>query len=218
MAVLDSAQGSAGTQVAAHELVGLALHELVDGAPDEAVAGAVGAVLADVVLLDHVAGQGVAPGALGHVVVERGIGDDDVAQLGEHVAADLDDVGLGIVVQRGQRSDLADPGQGLVGDHGGLGEVPAALDDAMANALDGSVNGLENLEHVLDGGAVIGQGDLQGRLAGALLLVANEGTVDADALAVALGKDLTGLGVEKLVLQAGATSIDNENVHVSPIL
>ena len=88
----------------------------------------------------------------------------------------------------------------------------------MANALDGSVNGLEDLEHVLDGGAVIGQGDLQGRLAGALLLVANEGTVDADALAVALGKDLTGLGVEKLVLQAGAASIDNENVHVSPIL
>ncbi len=146
LAVLDGAQGGAGAQVAGDELMGLVAHHLVHGAPDEAVAGAVGAVLAHVVLVDDVARDGVAPGLLGHVVVEGGVGHDDVAELGEHVAADLDDVGLGVVVQRRQRGDLADPAEGLVGHDRGLGEVPAALDDAVADALDGLVDRLQDLE------------------------------------------------------------------------
>ena len=180
-----------------------------DGAPDEAVARAVGAVLADVQAVDDLLGQSVVVGLGRHVVVERGVRDDDVAQLGEHVAADLDDVGLGVVVEGSQRGDLADPAQGLVGDDGGLGEVPAALDHAVADAVDGGVHGLQDLKDVLDGGLVVGKGDLELLLAGAVLLVADEGAVDADALAVALGVDLAGVHIEQLVLKGRAAGIDD---------
>ncbi len=201
----------------AHELVDVAVEELVRGAPDVAVGSAVGAVLADVKLVHDVAGQGVAPGVLGHVVVERSVRDDDVAELGEHLAADLDDVGLRVVVERGQRGDLANLGEHIVVDDGGLGEVPAALDDAVADAVDGLVDVLQDLEDVLDGGLVVGQRDLELLLLAAHLLMADEGAVDADALAVALGIDFAGVDVEQLVLQRRAAGIDDQNVHVSPL-
>ena len=63
--------------------------------------------------------------------------------------------------------------------------------------------GLEDLEDVADGRLVVRKRDLELAL-DAHLLVADEGTVDADALAVALGEDLTGIGVEQLILEAGA--------------
>ncbi len=176
------------------------------------MARAVGAVLADVQLVDDVARQGVAPGLLGDVVVEGGVGDDHVADRGEELAADLDDVGLGVVVQGRERSDLADPAEGLVGDDLGLGEVPAALDHAVADALDlvGVEAGLvEDLEDVLDGRLVVGKRDLELALLATALLVADERAVDADALAVALGEDLARGSVEKLVLQRRAASVDD---------
>ena len=216
LAVLDGAEAGAGAEVAAHELVGLIAHELVDGAPDEAVARAVSAVLAHMVLVDHVARERVAPGVLGHVVVERGVGHDDVGELGEHVAADLDDVGLGIVVQRGERGDLTNLGEGLVGHDGGIGEVPTALNDAVADALDLGVDALEDLEDVVDGRAMVGQGDLELAL-DAVLLVPDEGSLNTDALGVALGVNLAGLGVEQLVLKARAAGIHNQYVHLSPV-
>ena len=205
--VLDGAEAGTGAEVAAHELVGLVAHHLVDRAPDEAVARAVGAVLADVVGVGDVTRDGIAPGVLGHVVVEGGVGHDDVAELGEHVAADLDDVGLGVVVQRSQRRDLADLGERLVGHDGGLGEVPAALDHAVADAADGLVNGLEDVEDVLDGGLVVRERDLELLLLPAHLLVTDEGTVDADALAVALGVDLARVHVQELVLERRAAGV-----------
>ena len=79
------------------------------------MARAVRAVLADVVLLNHIARKGVAPCVLGHVVVECGVRHDHVAELGIHVAADLDDVGLRIVVERREGRDLANLGERLVG-------------------------------------------------------------------------------------------------------
>ena len=203
--------------MAANELVDVTVEELVGGTPDEAVRGAVGAVLTHVVLLDNVARQGVTPGVLGHVVVEGGVGDDDVADLGEHLAADLDDVGLGVVVQRGERGNLAHPAQRLVGDDLGLGEVPTALNDAVADAVDGLVDSLENLEDVLDGGLVVGKRDLELLLAATHLLVADERAVDADALAVTLCVHLARVDVEQLVLERRAAGVDDENVHVAPL-
>ena len=203
--------------MAAHELVGGAAHELVNGAPDIAVARAVGAVLAHMVGIHHVARDGVAPGALGHVVVERRVRHDDVAQLGEHLAADLDDVRLGVVVQGRERRDLAHPAERLVGHHGGLGEVPAALDDAVADALGLLVDRREDVEDVLDGGAVVGQLDLELVLL-AILLVPDERALDTDALGIALREHLARLGVEQLVLKARATGVDDQYVHVTPLV
>ena len=165
-----------------------------------------GAVLADVQAVDDLLGQGVVVGLCRHVVVERGVSHDHVADLGEHLAANLDDVGLGVVVKRRERGDLADPAEGLVGDDLGLGEVPAALNDAVADAVDGLVNVLEDLKDVLDGRLVVRQGNVELLLVAAHLRVADEGAINADALAVALGVDLAGVDVEQLVL--------DENVHV----
>ena len=177
--------------MAAHELVDVVAQELLGGTPDVAVAGAVGAVLADVQLVDHVARQGIAVRALGDGVVEGGVGHDDVALVGEQLAADLDGVGLGVVVQRRQRSDLADPAQRLVGDDLGLGEVPATLNDAVADADEVLARGVDDVDDVLHGGLVVGQRGLDLLLAlDGDGLVAHEGAVDADALAVALGVDL----------------------------
>ena len=180
-------------------------------------ARAMRAVLAHMVGIGHVARDGVAPGALGHVVVERRVRDDDVAQLGEHLATDLDDVRLGIVVQRRERRDLAHPAERLVRHHGGLGEVPAALDDAVADALGLLVDRREDVEDVLDGRAVIGQLDLELVLL-AVLLVPDERALDADALGVALREHLARLGVEQLVLEARAAGIDDQYVHVTPLV
>ena len=151
------------------------------------------------------------------MVVEGGVRDDDVAELGEHVAADLDDISLGVVVQRGERRDLADLGERLVRDDGGLGEVPATLDHAVTDAADGLVDGLEDVEDVLDGGLVIRERNLELLLLAAHLLVTDEGAVDADAFTVALGIDLAGVDVKELVLERRAASVDNEYVHDSPL-
>ena len=221
LAVLDRGERSAGAEVAAHELVGLAIGELRRRAPDEAVRGAVRTVLADVQLVDHVAGKGVAIGLLGDAVVEGGVRDDDVADGREHVTADLDDVGLGVVVKRGERSDLADPAERLVGDDLGLGEVPAALNDAVTDSLDLArveARLVENLEDVLDGGLVIGKGDLELLLGATVLLMADERAVDADALAVALRIDLVRGGVEQLILERRTASIDDQDVHWTPLV
>ena len=66
---------------------------------------------------------------------------------------------------------------------------------------------------MLDGSLVVGKFDLELLLLAAHLLVADEGTLDADALAVALGVDLTGVDVEQLVLQRRAAGIDDQDVH-----
>ena len=63
------------------------------------------------------------------------------------------------------------------------GEVPAALNNAVTNAVDGLIHGLQNLEDVLDGSLVVRKLDLELLLLAAHLLVADEGTLDADALA-----------------------------------
>ena len=112
--------------------------------------------------------------------------------------------------------EAPEPRWQLVGNDLGLGEVPTALNHAVADALDGLVDGLEDIEDMLDGRLVIGQGDLQGVLL-AIFGVADEGTIDADALTVALGKNLAGRRVEQLILEARAACVHNKNVHESPI-
>ncbi len=216
VAILDGAQRSTRAQVAAHELVNVTVQELVGSTPDITVAGAVSAILAHVILIHHVTRQSVTPSMLRHVVVESGVGNNHVAQLREELAANLNNVSLSIVVQRCQRSYLAHLSEHLVVNHGRLREVPTTLNNAVTNTLNRLVNYRKNIKDMLNGRLVIGQSYLKLVLL-AKLLVTDEGTVDADALAVALGKNLARVGVEQLVLKARATCIDNKNVHVSPI-
>ena len=220
VAILDSGKGGARAEVAGDELVHVALQELGGLLPDVAMRSAMCAVLADVQLVHDVARQGVAPCLLRHVVVEGRIGDDHIADGREHLAADLDYVSFCVVVERRERCDLADPGEGLVGDDLGLGEVPAALNDAVADALDlvriEACLG-EDIEDMLHSRLVVGKRDLELLLLAATLLVADEGAIDTDALAVALGIDFAGFRVEQLILQRRAASVDDKYNHESPL-
>ena len=198
------------------DLAGLAVGHLGDLLGDVAIAGAVGAVLTDVQLVADVLGQGVSLGDLGHVEVESGVVDRDVGQIGILLQAVLDNVGLGVVVQRRQRGDLANLGEDVLVDEGGITKVPTALNDTVADALDLDAVGLKVLQDDLDGDLVVGELDVLGHLLGAIGSMGEGTTGKADALAGALCGHLMGLGVDDLILKGRRSRVDDQNVHVSP--
>jgi len=119
-------------------------------------------------------------------------------------------------VQRGERSDLADLGEDVLVDEGGIAEVPTALNDTVADALDLDAVGLEVLQDDLDGDLVVGELDVLGHLLGTVGSV-GEGTAGkADALAGALRGHLVRLGIDDLILKGRRSCVDDQNVHVSP--
>ena len=166
------------------------------------VARTVRAVLAHVVLVAHVLGQGVGVGDLGHGHVERGVEDGHVGQLRILLAAIFDCRRLAVIVQRSERGHLKDLSHDLVVNNCGIIEVPAALNDTMPNAIDRKVGLLELLEHASDSRAMIGEGNLLGLLGATVLGVAKDTHVRADTLAVALGENLAGIGIQKLIFKA----------------
>ena len=198
------------------DLAGLAVGHLGDLLGNVAVAGAVGAILTDVQFVADVLGQSVSLGDLGHVEVEGGVIDRDVGQVGILLQAELDNVGLGIVVERRERGDLADLSENVLVDEGGVAKVPTALNDAVADALNLDAVGLEVLQDNLDGDLVVGELDVLGHLLGTVGSM-GEGTAgEADALAGALCGHLVGLGIDDLILKGRRSCVDDQNVHVSP--
>ena len=161
-----------------------------------------GAVLAHVVLVAHVLGQRIGIGDLGHGHVERGIEDRHVGQLRILLTAILDCRGLAVIVQRSERGHLKDLSHDLIVDDRGIIEVPAALNDTMANAINRKVGLLELLEHASDSRAMIGERDLLGLLGATVLGVAKDAHVRTDTFAVALGENLSGIGIQKLIFKA----------------
>ena len=161
-----------------------------------------GSVLAHVILVAHVLGQGVGVGDLGHGHVERGVEDGHVGQLRVLLTAILNRRRLAVVVQRGKRCHLENLGHDLVVDDRGIIEVPAALNDAMSNAINRKVGLLELLEHASDSRAMIGEGNLLGLFGATVLGVAEDAHVRSDTLAVALGENLAGIGIQKLIFKA----------------
>ncbi len=202
---------------------GVAQH--VNGAGrDIAVGGAVEAVAADVVLLVVLVGNGVDIGLGGHGHVERGVEDGDLGGLGHDLLAGLDAHQVGGVVKGAEGNALFDGFNALVVDDAALGEGGAAVEDAVADGVDlvgagdhallridhDVQNGLDGLvvgghgDVVLD---VVAAGDLMGQLA-----------VDADALAEALGEDLAGVGVHKLILEGRTACVDDQDFHCVTLL
>ena len=167
-------------------------------------------------LVANILGQSVSLGDLGHVEVESGVIDRDVGQVGILLQAVLDNVGLGVVVQRRQRGDLADLGENVLVDEGGIAEVPTALNDTVADALDLDAVGLKVLQDDLDGDLVVGELDVLGHLLGAVGSVGEGAAGKADALAGALCGHLVGLGIDDLILKGRRSCVDDQNVHVSP--
>ena len=188
--------------MARKQTVAARAQDLLGHHPLVAVARTVCAVLAHVVLVAHVLGQRVGIGDLGHGHVERGIEDGDVGQLRILLAAILDCCGLAVIVQRGERGHLKDLSHDLVVDDRGIIEVPATLNDTVADAIDRKVGLLELLEHTRDSRTMIREGDLLGLLGATVLGVAKDAHVRTDTFAVALGENLASIGIQKLIFEA----------------
>ena len=214
--VLDSGERSAVAQVAGKQTVAARAQNLLGHHPLVTVARAVGAVLAHVVLVAHVLGQRIGVGDLGHGHVERRIENSHVGQLRIFLAAILNCCGLTVVVQRSKRRHLKDLGHDLIVDDRGIIEVPAALNDTVADAVDRKVSLLELLEHARNGRAMVGEGNLLGLLGTTVLGVAKDAHFRANALAVTLSENLASIGVQKLIFKARAAGVDNKYVHETP--
>ena len=119
-------------------------------------------------------------------------------------------------MQRGERGHLKDLSHDLIVDDRGIIEVPTALNDAMPNAIDRKVGLLELLEHASDSRAMIGEGNLLGLLGATVLGVTKDAHLRSDTLAVALGENLAGIGIQKLIFKARAAGVDNKYVHETP--
>ena len=120
-------------------------------------------------------------------------------------------------MQRGERGHLKDLSHDLIVDDRGIIEVPATLNDTVADAIDRKVGLLELLEHARNGAAMIGKRNLLGLLGTTVLGVAKDAHVRADTLAVALGENLAGIGIQKLIFKARAAGVDNKYVHETPL-
>ena len=202
--------------MARKQTVAAITQDLLGHHPLVTVARAVGAVLAHVILVAHVLGQGVGVGDLGHRHMERRIEDGHVGQLRILLTAILNRCGLTVVVQRGKRRHLKDLSHDLIVDDRGIIEVPATLNDTVADAIDRKVGLLELLEHARNGAAMIGKRNLLGLLGTTVLGVAKDAHLRADTLAVALGENLAGIGIQKLIFKARAAGVDNKYVHETP--
>ena len=195
-------------------------HQLDGALGDIAMGRAVEAVAAEMIFLIILRGDGVAIGLRGHGHMERSVEHGDLGLARHDLLAGLDAHEVGRVVERAEGDAVAD---GLLAgfvDDAGFNELVAAVQHAMADGID-LVRGLQNTvlridkdgQDGLNGFGMRGHGDV------ALDLQTGGGdlvcqlAIDVDALAQALGEDLTGGRVHQLVLQRRAACIDHENFH-----
>ncbi len=108
-------------------------HRLCRGASHEPVRRAVEAIASDGVLGRDVAIDRVRVCRLGHRLVERGVEDRDVRDVGEGSARGANASDVSRVVQRGQSGEQGDAPLNVVVDDRWRGELCAALHHAVAN-------------------------------------------------------------------------------------
>ena len=221
-ALIDSGDGGAVAQMAGDELQALdgLLKELSGTVADVLVAGAVEAITADTVLLIILVGDGVHIRLRGHGGVERSVENSHVRLvLAKDLVGGFDAQNGGGVVQRSQRAQVADSLDNLGGDEAALLELLTAVHNAVADGVNlrDIVNDLAlaggHLLHNL--GESLGVGGEDGGRGGlvAVGLMGNHAALHTDALAQTLAKNLFTLHVDQLVLQAGRTTVDNQNFH-----
>ena len=105
-------------------------------AGDVAVRGAVETVTADFVVGVELVRQRVEIGALRHMLVESGIEDDDLFQIGEDFARSVNTGNVRRVVQRGEADAVHNLVAHIVIHEDGFGEIFAAMHDTVADGLD----------------------------------------------------------------------------------
>ena len=229
LAAVDGADGRAVAHVAADYLKlldGLA-HQLGAAARDIAVAGAVETIAADTVVLVVVIGHCVGESLGRHGLMEGSVEHADLRHILAHdLDAGVDAGDVRGVVQRREGGAVFKRLHDLVRDAHGGSELLAAVDDPVADSVylahtgHDAVLGARKL--VDDRGYGLGMGR-QGNILVEHGLAADERgvfqmTVDAYPLAKALREHGLGLHINELVLEGGASGVDDQYFHFSSIL
>ena len=203
------------------QLLGGSAHDLGAVTGDKAVGGAVEAVAADAVVLIVFIRYGVHIGLARHGLMKSGVKHCDHRHVAHDGLACFDAGEVRGVVQRAEGDALLDSVHDRSVNENGLRELLTAVEHAVTDSVylahggDNAVLGAyELVDRCGDSLGMRGHGDIRFKN----LLVADqrgvlEMTVNADALAQALGHDLFGLHVDQLILQRGAAGIDNKDLH-----
>ena len=140
----------------------------------------------------------------------RGLGHDSLAGTDAHQVCG--------VVEGSQGDALLNGLDDLVIDDAGLGELHAAVQDAVADSID-LVGGLDDTvlginQDLQDSGNCLGMGG-HGDVPDDLLVadLVGQTAVDINTLTQALSGNHAGIRIHQLILQAGAACVDNQNVH-----
>ena len=220
-AMVDGAHGAAVAQMAGDELQ--VLQRLVEhdsrALGDVAVRRAVGAVLADGVLLVILVRKRVHVGLRRQRLEERGVEHGDHRNIRHVLLTRADAHESRLIVKRGELGKLVDLLNDVIVDEDRLVEVLAALDDTVPDRID--------LVEGFDGGVVAVNKRVQYERHGCVMVghlriddhfvlidsVLVEGVCRAHALADALRDNSMIFDVDKLVFQRGRARIDDQNVQ-----
>jgi len=223
LAVLDGCNGGSVADVTGDDafLLGLDAKEFADTLADVAVTRAVEPVATYAVLLVELVGQGIHIGVVGHGLVEGGVEDShlrDVGQEGFHGVHALD---VGRVVERGQ---VVAGGEGFH-DFGGeahrLVETLATVHHAMADGIqfiETAEHGIgatgQHLKDELYAGGVLLDGTLHLVLL-AVQLDSNKRIGQPNLFDAAAGNDRPVIHVVKCIFNGTAAAVENKYLHLT---
>ncbi len=182
----------------------------------ELVARAVEAVLADAKFPAKLAGQSIGVGVLGNGPVERRVEHRHLRQVRILLAARVHQRHRRWIVQWRQVTNLFEPGHHPGIDHGGVSEISAAVDQAMAHRVGLEPGVLpEQRHHFREGRGVVGHRHLLGELLLADLVEDDRrfGSGRADPLGFAPRQFDRGRHGQEPVLERRAAAIEDQDVH-----
>src|SRR5690554_780047 len=154
------------------------------------------AVAPHLVLLGDRRVDGVGVGIRRKRLVERGVEDGDVRQVGQRLPRGTDAEHVRRVVQRRQVGEFVDLTLDLVGDESRLGEARSPVHDPMADRGE-RVLGAQVVENLAHSGGVVG-----------CFAVGFPDAFDQPAHG-----GLAGVEVDQLVLDRGGPGVDDEDLH-----
>ena len=123
-------------------------------------------------------------------------------------------------MERTERDAVTDRLLAVLGDDAALDELIAAVEHAVTDGVDlidrlndAVLTVHEDRHNSFDGLLMGGHGDVLFDLRALGQCLVGQPSVQTDALAQTLGSDDAGIRVHKLILQARAAGVDNEDVH-----
>ena len=196
-------------------------HKLGAALGDIAMGGAVEAVAADTVVLIILVGDGVHICLVGHGLVEGGVEHDDHGNIVHNSSAGENTGDVCGVVEGGKGGALFKLCNDLIVNLNGVGKLLAAVDNAVTDSVD-LLHGGDNT--VLCACELVNNGCDSLRMGGHRNILIEhrfaadqrsmlEVTVYTDTLAKTLSQGRFGLHVDELVLEGGASRVDNKNLH-----